>query len=85
MEETKLRIKLNADAIPDICRKFSQFDSEFDIYSGRKVIDGKDLLGFYSIDLRQPINVRCILSKNETVQKVMDSIKDYIDEEELKY
>lgn len=76
--ENTFKIKMKRDCIPDVCRRFRQFESEFDVGNHRTMIDGKDINGFYALDTSRTLNVECILMKNETMKSVMESLKDYI-------
>lgn len=46
----------------DICGKYN--DCNIDVIQGRYIIDGKSILGIFSLDLIEPVNV-VIDSKNE--------------------
>ncbi|ONI45308.1 phosphotransferase [Candidatus Epulonipiscioides gigas] len=52
-------------------------DSDFDLVSGRYVIDAKSILGILSLDISKPIELRVYSYKDEMHQK----LKDYILEE----
>lgn len=52
-------------------------DSDFDLVSGRYVVDAKSILGILSLDISKPIELRVYSYKDEMHQK----LKDYILEE----
>ncbi|MBQ2504318.1 MAG: HPr family phosphocarrier protein, partial [Lachnospiraceae bacterium] len=53
----------------------SQFDSDFDLISGRYVIDAKSIMGIFSLDLSQPIDLT-IHAEEDTA--IVEALKPYI-------
>ena len=51
------------------------FDGDVDLESGRYKVDGKSILGIFSLDLRQPIK---ITYNGENAAKLEEQIKDLI-------
>ena len=52
------------------------FDGDVDLESGRYKVDGKSILGIFSLDLRQPIKVTYDNEKN--ADKLYNQLKDFI-------
>ena len=53
-----VKISLNSiDKVKSFVNVISQFDSDFDLISGRYVIDAKSIMGIFSLDLSQPIDL----------------------------
>ena len=53
-----VKISLNSiDKVKSFVNTVSQFDSDFDLVSGRYVIDAKSIMGIFSLDLSQPIDL----------------------------
>ena len=51
----------------------TKFDSDFDLVSGRYVIDAKSIMGIFSLDLSKPIDLNIHEEKNlDTVMKVLE-------------
>lgn len=73
--------KIQLDSIDKI-KKFvnvvSSLDCELDLVSGRYVIDAKSIMGIFSIDLSQPIELH-IHDGAEPPQKVLEVLKDFIE------
>lgn len=72
MENT---IRINLNKVEDIMKFYSiaiAFASDIDIISGSTVIDGKSLLGLYSLDLSKPVETR-IISDNAEEKRRFDS------------
>ena len=54
----KVMISLNSiDKVKSFVNTISKFDSDFDLISGRYVIDAKSIMGIFSLDLSQPIEL----------------------------
>lgn len=70
-------INLNSiDAVKSFVNTVSGFDDDFDLVSGRYVIDAKSIMGIFSLDLAKPIELH-IQSDND-IDKVLDALKPYI-------
>ena len=74
MEKT---ITIYLESINDI-KKFvsivSKYDGDFDLISGRYVVDAKSIMGIFSLDLSKPIQ----LSLPSTTPELMEELKPYI-------
>ena len=54
-----IKISLNSiDKVKTFVNVINRFDAEFDLVSGRYVIDAKSIMGIFSTDLSKPVNVR---------------------------
>lgn len=51
------------------------YDGTVDLGSGRYLVDGRSLLGIFSLDLRQPIAVH--VHKDEDVEKLHNLLSDF--------
>lgn len=53
-----VRISLNSiDKVKAFVNEVTKFDSDFDLVSGRYVIDAKSIMGIFSLDLSKPIDL----------------------------
>ena len=53
-----VRISLNSiDKVKSFVNDLSKFDVDFDLVSGRYHIDGKSIMGIFSLDLSKPIKM----------------------------
>ena len=50
------------DKVKSFVNDITKFDSDFDLVSGRYVIDAKSIMGIFSLDLSKPNNFCCIYS-----------------------
>ena len=53
-----VKISLNSiDKVKSFCNDIAKFDAEFDLVSGRYVIDAKSIMGIFSLDISKPIEL----------------------------
>lgn len=64
------------DKVKAFVNEITRFDSEFDLISGRYVIDAKSIMGIFSLDLSKPITLNIHAEKN--IDEIMDIIKPFI-------
>ena len=70
-----VKISLNSiDKVKSFVNVISQFDSDFDLISGRYVIDAKSIMGIFSLDLSQPIDLT-IHAEEDTA--IVEALKPY--------
>ncbi|MBQ1597614.1 MAG: HPr family phosphocarrier protein [Lachnospiraceae bacterium] len=71
-----VKISLNSiDKVKSFVNTISQFDTDFDLISGRYVIDAKSIMGIFSLDLSSPIDLT-IHAENDT--DILEALKPYI-------
>ena len=69
-------IKLGSiDKVKSFVNDITKFDSDFDLVSGRYVIDAKSIMGIFSLDLSKPINLN--IHGDEDNAEIMEVIKKY--------
>ena len=49
---------------------------DFDLVSGRYVIDAKSIMGIFSLDLSKPIDLNIHVEEN--IDEVLDTLKPYL-------
>lgn len=75
---TQLKISLNSvDKVKGFVNDIQRFDSEFDLVSGRYVIDAKSIMGIFSLDLSQPLNLN-IHPTNDEESEILKTIDKYV-------
>lgn len=75
-----VRISLNSiDKVKAFVNDVTKFDADFDLVSGRYVIDAKSIMGIFSLDLSKPIDLN--IHSEEDTQKVLEALKPYIVDE----
>lgn len=73
-------VKISLDNIEKVKKFVSlaiEFDSDIDLVSGRYVIDGKSILGIFSIDLSKPLFLQ-IHADQEEAEEILESFKEYV-------
>ena len=65
------------DKVKAFVNDITKFESEFDLVSGRYVIDAKSIMGIFSLDLSKPIDL-CIHADESTIAPIMEVINPYI-------
>ena len=74
-----VQISFDTDTLAKVksfVNEVSKFDNEFDLVSGRYVVDAKSIMGIFSLDLTKPITLN--IHTDENVDKILDSLKDYL-------
>ena len=66
-----VQISLNS-----IVNDITRFDYDFDLVSGRYVIDAKSIMGIFSLDLSKPIDLN--IHAEEDIEEVLSVLKPYI-------
>ena len=73
-------IKLNEiNDVYALVNTLVSYDGEVDLESGRYTVDGKSLLGIFSLDLRKP--VKLTFHDSEKAEALMNSLKCFIVED----
>lgn len=72
-----VQISLNSiDKVKSFVNAITQFDFDFDLISGRYVIDAKSIMGIFSLDLSKPIDLN--IHAEENIDEVLEIIKPYL-------
>ena len=72
-----ISIMLNSiDKVKAFVNTLTKFDCDFDLISGRYVIDAKSIMGIFSLDLSKPIDLN--IHAEENIDDVMAALKPYI-------
>ena len=72
-----VQISLNSiDKVKSFVNAITQFDFDFDLVSGRYVIDAKSIMGIFSLDLSKPIELA--IHNDSDIDEIMEVIKPYL-------
>ena len=72
-----VQISLNSiDKVKSFVNAITQFEFDFDVVSGRYVIDAKSIMGIFSLDLSKPIEL--VIHAEDHLDEIMDILKPYI-------
>ena len=72
-----VKISLNSiDKVQSFVNDITKFDYDFDLVSGRYVIDAKYIMGIFSLDLSKPIDLNIHAEDNS--EEVLEVLKPYM-------
>lgn len=78
---TAVKISLNSiDKVKSFCNDIAKFDAEFDLVSGRYVIDAKSIMGIFSLDISKPIELNIHAERESGIDEIMATLKPYLAE-----
>ena len=72
-----VKICLNSiEKVKSFVNDITRFDVDFDLVSGRYVIDAKSIMGIFSMDLSKPIDLN--IHAEEELESVLNTLQPYI-------
>ena len=72
-----VQISLNSiDKVKSFVNDISKFNYDFDLVSGRYVIDAKSIMGIFSLDLSRPIDLS--IHAEEGIDEILEALAPYI-------
>ncbi len=73
----KVQVLLNSiDKVKEFVDIASSFEYNFDLKSGRYIIDGKSIMGIFSLDLSQPLE---LVGTNESDRaEIVDAFQSFL-------
>lgn len=72
-----VKINLNTiDKVKSFVNEVSKFSSDFDLVSGRYVIDAKSIMGIFSLDLSKDIDLN--IHDDENADAILKALDPYI-------
>ena len=72
-----VRISLNSiDKVKSFVNDLTKFDVDFDLVSGRYVIDAKSIMGIFSLDLSKPIELN--IHSEQNADEILEVLAPYI-------
>lgn len=72
-----VQISLNTiDKVKAFVNDITKFDNDFDLVSGRYVIDAKSIMGIFSLDLTKPIDLN--IHAQESLEQILETLEPYI-------
>ena len=75
-----VQISLNSiDKVKSFVNDLTKYDYDFDLVSGRYVIDAKSIMGIFSLDLSKPIDLN--IHADDNIDAIMETLKPYLIEE----
>ena len=72
-----VHISLNSiDKVKAFVNEITKFDNDFDLVSGRYVIDAKSIMGIFSLDLSKPIDLS--IHAEDNAYEILEVLAPYI-------
>ncbi|MBQ5805746.1 MAG: HPr family phosphocarrier protein [Lachnospiraceae bacterium] len=72
-----VKISLNSiDKVKSFVNDLTKFDTDFDLISGRYVIDAKSIMGIFSLDLSKPIDLH--IHAEDDAEDILTILAPYI-------
>ncbi len=72
-----VHISLNSiDKVKSFVNDLTKYDVDFDLVSGRYVIDAKSIMGIFSLDLSKPIDLN--IHAEAGIEEILDTLSPYI-------
>ena len=72
-----IKVSLNSiDKVKQFVNDINRFSYDFDLVSGRYVIDAKSIMGIFSLDLSQPIDLN-IHAEGADLEDVLKTLSVY--------
>jgi hypothetical protein len=72
-----IQISLNSiDKVKAFVNDITKFDNDFDLVSGRYVIDAKSIMGIFSLDLSKPIDLS--IHAEDNLDEILETLKPYM-------
>lgn len=76
-----VKVSLNSiEKVKAFVNDVNHFSAEFDLVSGRYVIDAKSMMGIFSLDISKPIDLN-IHTDGEELDEILAKLEPYIVEE----
>lgn len=79
-----VQVYLNSiQKVNSFSHELEQFDNDFDLVSGRYILDAKSVMGIFSLDLNEPTTLNIHATDSE-MGPILEAIKPYIVSEDPK-
>ena len=72
-----VEISLNSiEKVKSFVNEIAKFDTDFDLVSGRYVIDAKSIMGIFSLDLSKSIDLN--VHAEDNIHEILETLAPYI-------
>ena len=75
MKTVQISLK-TIDKVKSFVNEITKYDNDFDLVSGRYVIDAKSIMGIFSLDLSKPIDLNIHADSN--LDDILAALDSYI-------
>ncbi len=77
MKTTQILID-SIDKVKAFVNEITKFECDFDLISGRYVIDAKSIMGIFSLDISKPIDLDIHVNDETEAAAIMKAIDPYL-------
>ena len=77
MKTTQILID-SIDKVKAFVNEIAKFECDFDLISGRYVIDAKSIMGIFSLDISKPIDLDIHVNDETEAAAIMKAIDPYL-------
>lgn len=64
------------EKVKSFVNEITQFESEFDLVSGRYIVDAKSILGIFSLDISKPLKLN--IYDTDDIDRILETLAPYI-------
>ena len=75
MQDIKILLKSITD-VKEFVQTITLFDGDFELISGKYIVDAKSILGLFSVDLSKPVTLRADIDDSK-INELMKAIEKY--------
>ena len=75
MKEVQISLKSIED-VKHFVQTLTMFDGEFELISGKYIVDAKSILGLFSVDLSKPVTLRIEVTDSQ-LDDILNAISKY--------
>lgn len=66
------------EKVKDFVNRCNEFSEDIDVTSGKYTIDGKSIMGMFSLNLFSSLQVRICSENEDTIKKFYEKMSDFI-------
>ena len=74
-----IKISLNSiDKVKTFVNEINRYDAEFNLVSGRYVLDAKSIMAIFSLDISDPIDLNIHTEDEALLAEILEKLSSYI-------
>ena len=77
MKEVKIVLK-SIEKVKKFVQTITKFDGEFELVSGRHIVDAKSIMGIFSVDISNPVLFQIQAKENEE-DEILKAIQEFME------
>ena len=68
----------SVEKVKNFVGKVTKFTADFDLHSGRYIVDGKSIMGVLSMNLSKPIELHIHFTNNKECENIIRELDEFI-------